>query len=90
MLEEDTDGLPGPDRLRDVRRADEGRLRARRRVARGERARSRAPSSADELFACQRYHGGALVLYALRQKVGARRVRADRDAPTRTASATAR
>ncbi|MBE2319054.1 M1 family metallopeptidase [Solirubrobacter sp. CPCC 204708] len=30
-----------------------------------------APSSADELFAFQRYHGGALVLYALRQKVGA-------------------
>ncbi len=29
-----------------------------------------APSSADELFAYQRYHGGALVLYALRQKVG--------------------
>ena len=28
------------------------------------------PSSADELFAFQRYHGGALVLYALRQKVG--------------------
>ena len=30
-----------------------------------------APTSADTLFALQRYHGGALVLYALRQKVGA-------------------
>jgi aminopeptidase N len=29
-----------------------------------------APSSADALFDLQRYHGGALVLYALRQKVG--------------------
>ena len=30
-----------------------------------------APSSADTLFDLQRYHGGALVLYALRQVVGA-------------------
>jgi aminopeptidase N len=30
-----------------------------------------APTSADTLFAFQRYHGGALVLYALRQVVGA-------------------
>ncbi len=29
------------------------------------------PTSADTLFAFQRYHGGALVLYALRQKIGA-------------------
>jgi aminopeptidase N len=29
------------------------------------------PSSADTLFDLQRYHGGALVLYALRQQVGA-------------------
>jgi aminopeptidase N len=29
------------------------------------------PASEDELFAFQRYHGGALVLYALRQKIGA-------------------
>ena len=28
------------------------------------------PTSADTLFAFQRYHGGALVLYALRQKIG--------------------
>ena len=34
-------GLPGRHRLRRPRRADEGRLRARRRVARRERARSR-------------------------------------------------
>jgi aminopeptidase N len=31
-----------------------------------------APSSADTLFAFQRYHGGALVLYALREEIGAR------------------
>jgi aminopeptidase N len=30
------------------------------------------PSSADTLFNLQRYHGGALVLYALRQKIGGR------------------
>jgi aminopeptidase N len=30
------------------------------------------PSSPDTLFAFQRYHGGALVLYALREKIGAR------------------
>jgi aminopeptidase N len=30
------------------------------------------PTNADVLFAFNRYHGGALVLYALRQKVGAR------------------
>jgi aminopeptidase N len=30
-----------------------------------------APSSADTLFDLQRYHGGALVFYALRQLVGA-------------------
>ena len=30
-----------------------------------------APSSADTLFDLQRYHGGALVLYAMRQVVGA-------------------
>jgi len=30
-----------------------------------------APTNADTLFAFQRYHGGALVLYALRQVVGA-------------------
>ncbi|HWK26651.1 MAG TPA: M1 family metallopeptidase [Solirubrobacter sp.] len=29
------------------------------------------PTSADTLFDLQRYHGGALVLYALRQKIGA-------------------
>jgi aminopeptidase N len=29
------------------------------------------PSSEDTLFNYQRYHGGALVLYALRQKIGA-------------------
>jgi aminopeptidase N len=29
------------------------------------------PSSEDTLFNLQRYHGGALVLYALRQKIGA-------------------
>ena len=29
------------------------------------------PTSEDTLFAFQRYHGGALVLYALRQKIGA-------------------
>ncbi len=29
------------------------------------------PTSEDTLFAYQRYHGGALVLYALRQKIGA-------------------
>ena len=30
------------------------------------------PSSAEALFSLQRYHGGALVLYALRQKIGGR------------------
>jgi aminopeptidase N len=30
------------------------------------------PSSPDSLFAFQRYHGGALVLYALREKIGTR------------------
>ena len=36
------------------------------------------PSSADTLFNLQRYHGGALVLYALRQKIGGRGLRAPR------------
>ena len=36
------------------------------------------PLSADVLFNFQRYHGGALVLYALRQKIGDREVRAPR------------
>jgi aminopeptidase N len=31
-----------------------------------------APSSPETLFAFNRYHGGALVLYALREKIGAR------------------
>ena len=65
-------GLPGRQRLRRLRRADEGRLRARRPVARTTTGPVALPTQRrDTLFDLQRYHGGALVLYALRQDVGA-------------------
>ena len=79
QLEEDTDRLARRDRLRDARGADAGDLRARRRVAAefGPVARPLS-GDADGLFNFQMYHGGALVLYALRQKVGDAHVRAAR------------
>ena len=68
------DELARRDRLPDARGADGGHLRPRRPVA----ARLRAARPGDQrrrgrdLFNFQVYHGGALILYALRQKIGHR------------------
>jgi aminopeptidase N len=69
VLEEDTEGYPddtGYATLDELMKA----VYAHGDEWRAESGPVAAPSSADELFAYQRYHGGALVLYALRQKVG--------------------
>ena len=69
VLEEDTEGYPddtGYATLDELMQA----VYAHGDEWRAESGPVAAPSSADELFAYQRYHGGALVLYALRQKVG--------------------
>lgn len=69
VLEEDTTGYPddtGYATLVELMKA----VYAHGDEWRAESGPVAAPSSADELFAYQRYHGGALVLYALRQKVG--------------------
>jgi aminopeptidase N len=69
VLAEDTTGYPddeGYATLEELMRA----VYAHGDEWRAESGPVAAPSSADELFALQRYHGGALVLYALRQKVG--------------------
>lgn len=69
VLEEDTTGYPddqGYATLDELMKA----VYAHGDEWRAESGPVAAPSSADELFAYQRYHGGALVLYALRQKVG--------------------
>ena len=83
MLEEDTEGYPddtGYATLDELMKA----VYAHGDEWRAESGPVAAPSSADELFAFQRYHGGALVLYALRQKVGnAAFVRIERAYPDR-------
>ena len=58
--------------LRRPRRHVQVRLLARRHLPRRARARWRMPldSTDPHLFSQQQYYGGALVLYALRQKVG--------------------
>ena len=70
VLEEDTEGYPddnGYATLDELMKA----VYAHGDEWRAEDGPVAAPSSTDSLFAYQRYHGGALVLYALRQKVGA-------------------
>ena len=70
VLEEDTEGYPddnGYATLDELMKA----VYAHGDEWRAEDGPVALPSSTDSLFAYQRYHGGALVLYALRQKVGA-------------------
>jgi aminopeptidase N len=69
FLEGDTEGYPddtGYARFVDLMKA----VYAHGDEWRAEDGPVAAPTNADTLFAYQRYHGGALVLYALRQKVG--------------------
>jgi aminopeptidase N len=71
FLAEDTEGYPdetGYATLEELMRA----VYAHGDQWRAEDGPVAQPSSADSLFAFQRYHGGALVLYALREKIGTR------------------
>jgi aminopeptidase N len=71
FLAEDTEGYPdetGYATLEELMRA----VYAHGDQWRAEDGPVALPSSADTLFAFQRYHGGALVLYALREKIGRR------------------
>lgn len=83
VLEEDTTGYPddqGYATLDELMRA----VYAHGDEWRTESGPVAKPLNADELFAYQRYHGGALVLYALRQKVGnAAFARIEKAYPTR-------
>ena len=69
MLEEDTTDYPDPTGYADF----DDLMKAV--YAHGDEWRAESgpvalPASEDTLFDLQRYHGGALVLYALRQKIG--------------------
>ena len=71
FLEEDTTGYPddtGYATLEELMRA----VYAHGDQWRADDGPVAAPSSSDTLFAFNRYHGGALVLYALREKIGTR------------------